>query len=196
MRVAVIKGSALVIVDVQKDFLPSGALPVPEGDKVVEPLNKYIELFKIKSLPIFATRDWHPENHVSFKEYGGLWPPHCIMNTEGAEFADGLRLPEDSVIISKAYKVDRDAYSGFQETELDLELRRRGVKRLFIGGLATDYCVKATVLDALNLGYQVFLLLDGIRGVDVNPGDSDEAIKEMLRYGAVGIVYEDIVEEI
>ncbi len=195
MKVALTTDSALIIVDVQRDFLPGGALPVPEGDKVIEPLNRYIRLFLEKSLPVFATRDWHPENHISFKEQGGLWPPHCIMNTVGAEFAEGLNLPKNTIIISKADMVDRDAYSGFQETSLDLELRRRGVKRLFIGGLATDYCVKSTVTDALNLGYQVFLLLDGIKGVDVNPCDSERAILKMLERGAVGITLEDILGE-
>ena len=193
MKVAITEWSALIIVDVQKDFLPGGALPVPDGDIVIEPLNNYIKLFSEKNRPIFATRDWHPRDHISFKDRGGPWPPHCIQNTPGAEFSDKLRLPENVIIISKAYSRDRDAYSGFQETTLDSELRRLGVRRVFIGGLATDYCVKNTVLDALNLGYEVLLLLDGIKGIDVNPGDSERAIREMLNRGAIGITIEDII---
>ena len=194
MKIVITDNSALVIVDVQNDFLPGGALPVPDGDKVIPPLNKYIRLFSERRLPIFATRDWHPKNHISFKGNGGIWPPHCIQDTYGAKFADELNLPSEMIIISKGYVTDRDAYSGFQETYLDLELRRLRVKRIFIGGLATDYCVKATALDALNLGYETILLLDAIRGVDVSPGDSEKAVKEMLRRGAIGITLEDILK--
>ena len=196
MKITITNKSALIIVDIQKDFLPKGALPVPRGDKVIEPLNKYIDTFLKCKQPIFATRDWHPENHISFKKYGGTWPSHCIQNTIGAEFSDELRLPSKTIVINKGYMQDRDAYSGFQETYLDLELRRRNIKRVFIGGLATDYCVKATVLDALKLGYETILLLDAIRGVDVNLGDSEKAIKEMFFNGAIGITLDDIFREI
>ncbi len=194
MKIVITDNSALIIVDVQNDFLPEGALPVPEGDEVIPPLNKYIRLFNEKKSPIFATRDWHPKNHISFKGNGGIWPPHCIQGTYGAKFVDELNLPSETIIISKGYMIDRDAYSGFQETHLDLELRRLRIKRVFIGGLATDYCVKATVLDAINLGYETILLLDAIRGVNVNPGDSEKAVKEMLRKGAIGITLEDILK--
>jgi nicotinamidase/pyrazinamidase len=195
MKISITKYSALIIVDVQNDFLPGGALAVPEGDKVIKPLNKYINLFTDKDLPIFATRDWHPPNHISFKDYGGIWPPHCIQNTDGAMFAEELRLPDSTIIISKAFKKDRDAYSGFQETTLDSELRRLGVRRVFIGGLATDYCVRATVLDALRLGYESVLLLDAVKGVDVKPGDSERAVREMIRNGAIAIEIDDILIE-
>ena len=193
MRVGITKSSALIIVDVQNDFLPGGALPVPNGDQVIVPLNNYIRVFRERNLPIIATRDWHPENHISFKNRGGPWPPHCIKNTWGAEFPKELMLPSDVIIISKAFKEDEEAYSGFQGTNLDNVLKELGINRLFIGGLATDYCVKATVLDALKLGYQVMLLLDAIRGVDVNPGDSEKAIKEMIRSGAIAITFEEIL---
>ncbi|MDW8034385.1 MAG: nicotinamidase [Nitrososphaerota archaeon] len=195
MRISLTEKSALIIVDVQNDFLPGGALAVPNGDNVIGPLNKYIELFKNKNLPVFATRDWHPQNHVSFKERGGLWPPHCIQNTYGAMISEKLKLPPNVKIIDKAFSSDRDSYSGFQETVLDLELRRLGVKRLFIGGLATDYCVKATVLDSLELGFETILLLDAIRGVDVKPKDSEEAIKTMILKGAIAITLEDLVNQ-
>ncbi|MEM3712838.1 MAG: nicotinamidase [Thermoproteota archaeon] len=193
MRISLTEKSVLIIVDVQNDFLPGGALAVPNGDAVIEPLNKYIELFRKKKLPIFATRDWHPENHVSFKERGGPWPPHCIQNTNGAMISDKLNLPPNVKIIDKAFSPDKDSYSGFQETILDLELRRLGARRLFIGGLATDYCVKATVLDSLELDFETILLLDAIKGVDANPGDSENAILSMILKGAIAITLEDLI---
>ncbi len=193
MKIALTKDSALIIVDVQNDFLPGGALPVPNGDKVIEPLNKYIKVFMEKNLPIIATRDWHPENHISFNTRGGPWPPHCIRNTRGAMFPDKLKLPDDVIVISKAFREDEEAYSGFQGTNLSGILRNIGVKRLFVGGLATDYCVKATVLDAIKYGFIVFLLLDAIQGVDVNPGDSEKAILEMINNGAIGIEFTDLL---
>ncbi|MEM2373730.1 MAG: nicotinamidase, partial [Thermoproteota archaeon] len=180
MKISLTEKSALIIVDVQNDFLPGGALAVPNGDSVIEPLNRYIELFNKNKLPVFATRDWHPKDHVSFKERGGSWPSHCVQNTRGAQISEKLKLSSNVRIIDKAFSSDRDSYSGFQETVLDLELRRLGVRRLFIGGLATDYCVKATVLDSLELGFETILLLDAIKGVDVNPGDSENAIRTMI----------------
>ena len=177
----------------QNDFMPGGALPVPEGDSIVPRLNEYIELFEGRALPVFFTRDWHPENHISFKGYGGIWPPHCVQNTEGAMFHKDLKMPLDNkFIISKGTSPDFDAYSGFQGTVLDSLLRERGVRRVFVGGVATDYCVKNTLLGALNLGYSAILLLDGIKGVDVKPGDSERAIELMLDRGAVGIDITDI----
>lgn len=175
---------ALIIVDVQKDFCTGGALPVPEGEKIVPVLNKYIEKFHEAGALIVATRDWHPPNHSSFKNHGGIWPPHCIQETPGAEFHPDLKLPKETKIISKATSADKEAYSGFDGTDLEKELKNAGIQRLFIGGLATDYCVKSTVLDALRLGFETVLLFDAIKGVDVNPGDSERAIKEMLEKGA------------
>lgn len=178
--------------DVQKDFLPGGSLAVPHGDEVVPVLARYIELFKDKGLPIFATRDWHPPDHSSFETRGGPWPPHCVQGSEGAKFAPGLGLPEDIVIISKATDPGEEAYSGFQGTDLDERLRREGVRRIFVGGLATDYCVLSTVRDALSLGYEVYLLEDGVRAVDLNPGDGERAIDEMVRLGAKTVSFEEI----
>ena len=175
---------ALIIVDVQKDFCTGGALPVPEGEKIVPVLNKYIEKFHEAGALIVATRDWHPPNHSSFKNHGGIWPPHCIQETPGAEFHPDLKLPKETKIISKATSADKEAYSGFDGTDLEKELKNAGIQRLFIGGLATDYCVKSTVLDALRLGFETVLLFDAIKGVDVNPGDSERAIREMLERGA------------
>jgi len=185
---------ALIVVDVQNDFLPGGALPVPKGDEVIEPLNRYIELFVSKGQPVFATRDWHPENHISFKENGGLWPKHCVQWSKGAQLAPTLKLPPDAFIINKGDKPELEAYSGFQGTLLNDLLKERGIKRVFIGGLATDYCVKNTVLGALNLGYVTFFLEDASKGVDVKPGDTERAIEEMLIRGAIKINLENIIE--
>lgn len=183
---------ALIIVDVQKDFTPGGALPVPEGDKVVPMLNRYKDLFlKAKAL-IYFTRDWHPQNHMSFKQQGGIWPPHCVQNTPGAQFHPDLEVPEGAEIISKGCDPNKEAYSGFQGTELEDSLQRRGAERVFVGGLATDYCVKSTVLDALKLGFETFLLEDAVKGVDVHPGDSQRALEEMERAGAKRIKFPDL----
>jgi len=177
-------GDALIIVDVQNDFLPGGALAVPGGDQVVSPLNRCITLFTSNKLPIFATRDWHPANHCSFKSQGGPWPPHCVVGTKGAAFANGLDLPDETTIVSKADTQDKDSYSGFQGTGLHDHLRSLGIRRLFIGGLATDYCVLNTVMDALNLRYKVLLLADAARAVDLEPGDGERAIAKMESAGA------------
>lgn len=178
------EGDALIIVDVQNDFLPGGSLAVPGGDQVVPPLNDLIEKAGRKNLPVFATRDWHPENHSSFEANGGPWPPHCVRETPGAEFSPDLRLPADAVVISKATTAEQDAYSGFEGTDLHDRLQELGARRLFIGGLATDYCVLNTVKDALKLGYQVFWLEGASRAVNVNPGDGQKAAGEMIRLGA------------
>lgn len=175
---------ALVIVDVQNDFLPGGALAVPDGDAVLPVLNGYIALFESRGLAIFATRDWHPRDHCSFRAQGGPWPPHCVAFSRGAAFATDLQLPCSAVIVSKAQAPDRDAYSGFEGTELETLLRARGASRLLVGGLATDYCVLNTVRDGLARGFQVRLLTDAIRAVNVNPGDGDRALAEMSGLGA------------
>ncbi|WP_025918049.1 isochorismatase family protein [Herminiimonas sp. CN] len=175
---------ALLIVDVQNDFLPGGALPVPAGDAVIPALNRYIALFVRHARPILATRDWHPQQHCSFRQQGGIWPPHCIAGSKGAEPAAQLALPPTAVIVSKATSAGQDAYSGFEGTVLAAQLRASGSARLFIGGLATDYCVLNTVTDALAQGFEVVLLLDAIRAVDLHAGDGRAAIAQMLEQGA------------
>lgn len=195
MKFRIDEKDALIIVDVQKDFCPGGSLPVPEGDKVVSVINDYIKIFKKAQAQIFATRDWHPPNHMSFKTYGGIWPPHCIQESEGAEFHPHLKLPETVKIISKATDPSKEAYSGFDGTELKEELKKF-VKRVFVGGLATDYCVKNTVLDALKLGFEAILLLDATLGVNVKPDDSEKAIKEMIKKGAKKATLSDMLEPI
>jgi len=195
LRFEISEKDALLVVDVQRDFCPGGSLPVPEGDKVVAVLNDYVRLFKKAGSQIYATRDWHPPNHMSFKEQGGPWPPHCIQESEGAEFHPDLKLPEGTPVISKATSLSKDAYSGFEGTRLAEDLKKKGRKRVFIGGLATDYCVKSTVLDALRLGFETVLLLDATLGVDVEPGDSERAIDEMKRNGANTATLSDMPEQ-
>jgi nicotinamidase/pyrazinamidase len=191
--IALMPSDALLIVDVQKDFLPDGRLPVPGGDQVVPVLNQYIELFLAQSLPVIATRDWHPPQHCSFMAQGGPWPTHCIAESDGARFAESLHLPHHATIISKAMTEDKDAYSGFQDTDLAKKLRSTGVKRVFIGGLATDYCVLNTVLEAVSLSFHVCLLLDAIRAVNIHAGDGQRAIARMLAHGVQAINLADVV---
>jgi nicotinamidase/pyrazinamidase len=186
------EGDALIVVDVQNDFLPGGALAVPDGDAVIAPLNRMLDLFHHRGLPIFATRDWHPENHCSFQAQGGTWPPHCVAGSEGAQFPATLGLPAFAAIISKATAAEKDAYSGFEGTPLAMQLMMYGTKRVLIGGLATDYCVLNTVRDAVKNGFQVVLLTDAIRAVDVHPGDGDMALGEMRALGVTEATTKDI----
>lgn len=179
-----VPGDALVLVDVQQDFLPGGHLGVADGDQVVAPLNRMVELFRARQLPVVATRDWHPLNHCSFHEQGGPWPPHCVQHTHGADWAPELALPADALIVSKGDAATQEAYSGFEGTDLTDRLHRAGVGRLFVGGLATDYCVLQTVLDARAQGYETLVLQDAIRAVDVEAGDGDRALQQMREAGA------------
>ncbi len=176
--------TVLIVVDVQNDFCPGGTLAVPDGDKVVPVLNRYIEVFVRAGAPVYATRDWHPPNHCSFKAQGGPWPAHCVQGTSGAQFHPQLILPKDVVIISKATDPREDAYSGFQGTDLVQRLKGQGIQKILVGGLATDYCVKSTILDGLKAGFTVYVLSDASRAVNVNPGDGPKAVLEMLAAGA------------
>jgi nicotinamidase/pyrazinamidase len=171
--------TALIAVDVQRDFRPGGSLGVPDGDAVVEPL---LRVAGAVSLTV-ATRDLHPAGHASFVERGGPWPPHCVAGTAGAELEPSL-LDVADVVVSKGRDPERDAYSGFDGTGLTALLRARGVSRLLIGGLATDYCVRATVLDARREGFDVVVLEDAVRAVDVQPADGERALAEMRAAGA------------
>jgi len=183
------KRAGLVVVDVQNDFCPGGSLGIADGDRVVIAINRYVEQFAAVGAPIFATRDWHPPQTRHFKIYGGVWPVHCVQNTQGAEFHSALRLSSTATVLSKGTMADADSYSGFDaldEHGIDLAvlLRARGVEHIFVGGLATDYCVRQTVLDGLQQGFDVTVLLDAIRGVDLVPGDSARALEEMSLAGA------------
>ena len=177
------KKRALIVVDVQNDFCPGGALAVVQGDEVVAPLNRLIDEFLDNGLPVFKTRDWHPPTTKHFQAYGGTWPVHCVQNTRGAEFHPQLRDDPRIHIISKGLG-DTDCYSGFDETDLAEQLHQAKVDEVLVGGLATDYCVKNTVLDAIKNGFDVIVLADAIRPVDLQPGDGERAIEEMHRAGA------------
>jgi nicotinamidase/pyrazinamidase len=178
-------GDALLVVDMQNDFLPGGALPVTDGDAVIPALNHCIKAFMHEHLPLIFSRDWHPLDHRSFKGHGGHWPPHCIATSTGADFAAGLKVPESALIISKAASVDEEAYSAFENTELAQRLNELQIKRLFVGGLATDYCVRATVLDALATGFAVIVLQDAVRAVELKQGDGEHALHDMSSRGAL-----------
>lgn len=176
---------ALLVIDVQRDFLPGGALPVSDGGAVIAPLNAYLAAFAARHLPIFVTRDWHPPGHCSFHEQGGRWPPHCIQGTTGADWPADLHLPPDAHIVSKATEKQAEAYSGFAGTALQRLLADLGVRRVFVGGLATEYCVRDTVLYACANGFEVVVLEDAIRAVNLKPGEGAVAIEDMMRHGAV-----------
>jgi nicotinamidase/pyrazinamidase len=178
------KKRALIVVDVQNDFCPGGALAVAEGDQVVAPLNKLIDEFLQRGEPVFKSRDWHPEKTKHFAAYGGTWPVHCVQNTKGAEFHPDLIDDIHIRTISKGLG-DEDSYSAFDGTDLALQLQRLGIEEVWVGGLATDYCVKNTVLDALKEGFKVKALTDAMRPVEFQSGDGERAIEEMRNAGAV-----------
>ena len=176
-------GDALVIVDVQEDFV-RGSLAVPGGEEVIPPLNRAAEVFAERGLPVFATRDWHPEDHVSFEEQGGPWPPHCVQGTPGAELHRSLPRDAVDVVVDAGYEPHLEGYSGFEGTPLAGLLRERGVDHVTVVGLATDYCGKNTALDAVREGFSVTVDSTATRGVDVEPGDSERALEQVRAAGA------------
>jgi len=178
------RGDALMIVDMQRDFLPGGSLAVPHADEIIVPLNAYLAAFTHSALPVFLTRDWHPAGHVSFKARGGPWPDHCVQGTAGAAWAEGLQVPGSAHVISKGTNPNLDGYSAFSNSVVLKLLRAERVQRLFVAGVATDYCVHATVLDARALDFEVVLLADAIRGVNREHGDESRALREMMEAGA------------
>jgi nicotinamidase/pyrazinamidase len=175
---------ALIVVDIQRDFCPGGALPVTDGDKIISAVNQLVRAFEKAGLPIFFTRDWHPRNHVSFRDNGGPWPPHCVQNTPGASFHPLLAIPADAEVIDKGILQAEDAYSGFQGTDLARKLHGLHVKQIYVAGLATDYCVKNTVLDGAAQGFETYVLTDSVRGVNLKRTDSATALRAMLSRGA------------
>ncbi|MDT4955556.1 MAG: nicotinamidase/pyrazinamidase [Acidobacteriota bacterium] len=177
------KKRALIVVDVQNDFCPGGALAVADGNQVVAPLNGLIEEFLSRDEPVFKSRDWHPANTKHFEAYGGTWPVHCVQETRGAEFHPELLGDPRITVISKGMG-DEDTYSAFDGTDLAARLREQGVVEVLVGGLATDYCVKNTVLDALKEGFKVKALTGAMRPVELQPGDGMRAIEEMGQAGA------------
>ncbi|RQW80940.1 MAG: isochorismatase family protein [Methylococcus sp.] len=178
-------GDALLIIDPQNDFLPGGALAVTGGDAVIAPLQAWIDRFVRDRRPILATRDCHPADHCSFREHGGPWPAHCVAGSWGASIAPALKLPTTALIIDKPCRADIETYDGFSGTRLDETLRQQAIQRLWVGGLATDYCVLNTVLEGLRRGYQVFVLTRAVRAVDLKPGDGQRALEAMAARGAV-----------
>jgi len=175
---------ALVVVDVQNDFCPGGSLAVTEGNEVVKPLNKLMREFLDRGEPVYKTRDWHPEKTKHFAIYGGTWPIHCVQNTRGAEFHPDLLDDPRITVISKGIDERADGYSGFDGTQLAQLLRDEDVDEVWVGGLATDYCVKQTVIDGVRNGFKVKALADAMRAVNVNPEDGAKAIDEMKAAGA------------
>jgi nicotinamidase/pyrazinamidase len=189
--------TALILVDIQNDFCPGGALAVPEGDQIVGVVNKLIPHFGF----VVATQDWHPPGHVSFKERGGPWPPHCVQGTQGAQLHPAINQSAIDLVVRKAASPDQDAYSGFDAQDesgrkLDEVLKSRGIRRVYIAGLATDYCVRATVLDALNSGYEVCAITDAMRAVNVHPDDGAKALDEMKSKGARLLTSDQVLQEV
>jgi nicotinamidase/pyrazinamidase len=173
---------ALLIIDFQNDFTSDGALEVPDGDAIAPRLNELIASGDFDL--VVATRDWHPADHGSFKEQGGPWPPHCVQGTPGAELNAALDADRVDVIVDAGYRPDLEGYSGFEETDLDEVLREHAIDEVTVVGLATDYCVKETAADALRHGLKVTVDRQGIRGIDVEPGDSERALEELRAAGA------------
>jgi len=172
---------ALLIIDFQNDFTPGGALAVRDGDEIAGRLNELAADPRFDL--VVATRDWHPPDHGSFEDQGGPWPPHCVQDTAGAELHDALERARVDVVLDKGQNAATEGYSGFEETGLEGLLRDRGVERITIAGLATDYCVKNTALDGLRHGFEVIVDSAGVRGVEVNPGDSERALDEVREAG-------------
>jgi nicotinamidase/pyrazinamidase len=187
--------SALILVDIQNDFCPGGALAVNKGDEVVEAVNHLMPMFSL----VVATQDWHPPDHISFKAQGGIWPPHCVQDSFGAQLHSGLRQKAIDLRLHKAFTAEYDSYSGFDGVDangrsLNDILKARKISKVYVTGLATDYCVKGTAMDALKKGFEVYLVTDAIRAVEVNPGDGDNALKELEKSGAKLISSEELIK--
>ena len=180
--------AALLVVDVQNDFCPGGALAVRGGDRVVAPINRYVAQARARGMPVYVTRDWHPAATIHFKAHGGLWPPHCVFDTPGAAFHKDFVVPRDAILITKGDAPDRDAYSAFDGHTADGrplldDLRARGVQHIYLAGLATDYCIRYSAKAATDAGLRVTVLEDAVAGVDLAPGDSARAVEEMRGCG-------------
>jgi nicotinamidase/pyrazinamidase len=187
------RGDALLVVDVQNDFLPGGALGISGGDAILAPLNRLLEAWRARGLPVILSRDWHPAGHCSFHPQGGPWPDHCIAGTRGADFDTRLHRSQDDLVISKATEPGRDAYSALDGTPLAAELDRRGIRRLFVAGLATDYCVRATGSDARRAGLDVVVLRDAVAAVEARPGDGAQALGELAESGCTIATTADVL---
>lgn len=193
MKLTLDAHDALLVVDMQNDFLPGGSLGIVGADSIISCVNSYISLFATARLPIFISRDYHPASHISFTCRGGPWPPHCVAGTWGAEFHPDLRLPKKIQIISKATEQDKDAYSALDNTPLVRQLNEIGVRRVFICGLALDYCVLFSGRDLMKAKYLVVLLIDGVKAVNIQPEDGERARAELYKLGAAEITRGDLI---
>ena len=185
---------ALLVVDVQNDFCPGGNAAVEDGDAVARKMSDVALNFRSRDGRVFATQDWHPTTHKSFAENGGIWPAHCVRGTEGAGFHEELKLPVGASIIRKGQEAQTDAYSGFDGTTLEVHLERLGIRRVFVGGLSTEYAVQHTVYDALQKGYSAFVITDAVSAVNANPDDDQRALDSMLSSGAKPITTTELLE--
>jgi nicotinamidase/pyrazinamidase len=181
---------ALVIVDFQNDFCPGGALAVEGGDEIAGPINALAREFDT----VVATRDWHPPDHASFADEGGPWPVHCVQGTPGAELHPELDRERIQHVVDVGSTREDEGYSGFEGSDLEDFLHSRGADHLYVTGIATDYCVRATVLDGRRLGFDVTVVEDAIRAVDVDAGDGDRALDEMREAGAGGETSDRVLE--
>lgn len=170
---------ALLVVDPQNDFLPGGSLAVPDGNRIFDPINRLMPIFPL----VIASRDWHPRNHAYFQAYGGPWPFHCIAGTPGAEFSPLLDVAEIDEVVSKGTDPHTDGYSAFASTALAERLHAHGVRRIFVCGIATDYCVKRTTLDAREAGFDAVVVTDAVAAINLSPGDEARAFDEMRDSG-------------
>ncbi len=173
---------ALLIIDFQNDFIPGGALPVPHGDDILPRVLELIDSGRFDL--IVATRDWHPPDHQSFEAQGGPWPPHCVQDSQGAQLHPALPRDKIDAVVDAGHRPELEGYSGFEETDLESVLREHHIERVTVVGLATDYCVRHTALDALRRGFEVVVDRDGVRGIDAEPGDSTRALAELTSAGA------------
>jgi nicotinamidase/pyrazinamidase len=182
-------GDAILLVDPQNDFCPGGSLAVAEGDLVMPVLSQWAAAAERAGVPVFVSRDWHPPRTTHFKDYGGIWPAHCVMGTTGAEFHPNLKLPAQTIVVSKGMGETEDAYSAFQardddDTPLADLLHQRGIEHMYVLGLATDHCVKVSALAGLERGFRMTLVPDGMRAVNLQPSDGEEALAAMRAAGA------------
>jgi nicotinamidase/pyrazinamidase len=172
---------ALLIIDFQNDFCPGGALPVPDGDAIAGRVGELLDSGRFDL--VVATRDWHPPNHASFKEQGGPWPPHCVQGSPGAELHPSLDRSRIDYVVDVGTGQSDEGYSGFEKSDLAEILRRHEIDAVTVVGLATDYCVRASALDAIREGFDVTVDREGVRGIDVEPGDSERALEEIEAAG-------------
>lgn len=186
---------ALLILDLQNDFCVGGSVAIAGGHTVAAQMAKAAAYFAAAGIPIYATQDWHPADHASFRTKGGPWPPHCVQGTPGAELHPDLNLPASAIIVRKGATPTKDAYSGFVDSDLEERLIAAGVKRVFVGGLATDYVVLNTVIDTLDIGLETYVIADAIDSMDIEPNDGLRALHLMQTTGAVIIAMADLLAE-